>query len=264
MSDVTVLLTNDDGIEAEGLWALHRELQKVATRVVIVAPDKNQSACSHSLTLEIPLRVLGQSADVFAVGGTPTDCVLLGVRRLVGKMPRAVVAGVNHGPNLGEDVLYSGTVAAALEGSMLGIPSMAVSLTDPRAGSFEVAATVATDLLSRVLDGRLPVDTLLNVNVPGLSAKALRGLRAARLGSRVYGDVVGETLDVQGRPAYTIGGGDLRWLPGEGTDFDAVEKGYVAVTPLRYELTDERSLAPLGDALRTIDLGDVMTEDERS
>ncbi len=255
MSKLTILLTNDDGIEARGLWALHKELSEVPSRVVVVAPDRNQSACSHSLTLEQPLKVLEHSTDVYAVGGTPTDCVLLGAKRIVGSELHAVVAGVNHGPNLGEDVLYSGTVAAALEGSMLGIPSIAVSLTDPYRGSFEYAAAVGVDLLLRLVSGELPARSLLNINVPGVAVDRLRGVRAARLGTRVYGDVVGEKQEKAGGPAYVIGGGELMWLPGEGTDFDAVEHGYVAVTPLRYELTDESCLEPLAEALRSIALG---------
>jgi 5'-nucleotidase len=252
--DLTLLLTNDDGVEAQGMRALHRAACAVASEVVVVAPDRNQSACSHSLTLERPLDVVQRSAGVFAVSGTPTDCVLLGVRSLVEKKPDAVLAGVNHGPNLGEDVLYSGTVAAALEGSMLGIPSMAVSLTDPRCGSFDAAAGMAAELLLRLVDGALPAGTLLNVNVPGVPPTELRGLRAARLGKRVYGDVVAQKADDRGRPFYVIGGGKLMWLPGRGTDFEAVEQGYVSVTPLRYELTDTKALGGLRRVLRRIRL----------
>jgi 5'-nucleotidase len=252
MSELTILLTNDDGIEARGLWALHSSLSATASRVLVVAPDRNQSACSHSLTLERPLKVVEHSADVYAVSGTPTDCVLLGAQRIAGTSLHAVVAGVNHGPNLGEDVLYSGTVAAALEGSMLGIPSLAVSLTDPYRGSFEFAAATAVDLLFRLLDGALPVRSLLNINVPGVAVDRIRGLRAGRLGKRIYGDVVGEKQDGVGGPAYVIGGGELKWHPGTGTDFDAVEQGYVAVTPLRYELTDEGCFESLAEMLRAI------------
>jgi 5'-nucleotidase len=246
LSKPTILLTNDDGIEASGLWAAHTALSTIASRVIVVAPDRNQSASSHSLTLEEPLQVRTHSLDAFAASGTPTDCVLLGARSIMKSKPHAVVAGINHGPNLGEDVLYSGTVAAALEGTILGVPSMAVSLTDPSAGSFEAAARVAAQLMN----GELPLGTLLNVNVPGLPYEEIRGVRAARLGKRVYGDAVTEGTRNGDLLSYVIGGARLMWLPGKGTDFEAIHEGYVAVTPLRYELTDTRSLRRLQGVLR--------------
>ncbi len=250
MSKLTILLTNDDGIEASGLWAAHSALSTIASRVIVVAPDRNQSASSHSLTLEKPLQVRTHSSDAFAVSGTPTDCVLLGARSIMKSKPHAVVAGINHGPNLGEDVLYSGTVAAALEGTILGVPSMAVSLTDPSVGSFEAAAHVTAQLLLMLMNGQLPLATLLNVNVPGLPYEEIRGVRAARLGKRIYRDAVAEGVRTGDLLSYIIGGARLMWLPGKGTDFEAIHEGYVAVTPLRYELTDVRSLRRLQAALR--------------
>jgi 5'-nucleotidase len=241
---VRILLTNDDGVDAEGLAVLRGELAGLG-EVAVVAPDRDQSAISHSLTLRRPLHAVARADGCVAVDGTPTDCVLLAVHDLLGEPPDVVVSGVNHGPNLGDDVTYSGTVAAAFEGTLLGIPSLAVSLVtrSPRRGSgrFTAAARVAREIVKRVGEKGLPRGTFLNVNVPEAPEEELRGVRWTRLGQRVYRNAVTAREDEHGGRCYEIGG-EPHWVEEAGTDFDAVARGYVSVTPVQRDLTDYASL----------------------
>ena len=236
-----VLLTNDDGVHAEGLAALGRAFAELGD-VYIVAPEREQSACGHALTLHRPIRPVLLGERRFAVNGTPSDCVNLAVLGFLPAPPVLVVSGVNHGTNLGDDVTYSGTVSAAMEGTLLGVPSIAVSLVD--GGDFDQAARVARLLALRVLVVGLPRKTLLNVNVP---ATAPRGIRITRLGHRVYSGKIVEQVDPRGRSHYWIGGGDPKWEDLEGTDMTAVHEGYVSVTPLHLDLTHHRALAQMTD-----------------
>src|SRR5215470_13609141 len=233
-----VVLTNDDGVHAQGLAALERALAELG-EVYVVAPEREQSACGHALTLHRPLR-LGERR--FSVNGTPSDCVNLSVLGFLPETPVLVVSGVNHGANLGDDVTYSGTVSAAMEGTILGVPSIAVSLAD--GGDFEIAGRVARLVAMRVLVGGLPGNTLLNVNVP---AQPPRGIRMTRLGHRVYKEKVVEQADPRGRTHYWLGGGEARWDDLDGTDMGAVHDGYVSLTPLHLDLTNHRALVQLGD-----------------
>jgi 5'-nucleotidase len=234
---VNILVTNDDGIFAPALQALKRELTRLG-RVVIVAPDRDQSATSHSLTLHRPFRIQRHEEDVYSVDGTPTDCVVTAWYGLLDSLPDLVVSGINHGPNMGEDVFYSGTVAAAIEGTLQGAPSVAVSLVTRERTDFVEPAAFVARLVERVVEHGLAPRRLLNVNIPHRPWSEVRGVRITRLGSRVYRDTLVRKVDPRGRDYYWIGGQDPVWQSTEGTDFHAVEQGAISVTPLRLDLTD--------------------------
>src|SRR5262245_33311640 len=236
-----LLVTNDDGVHAAGLAALADALEDLG-EVHVLAPEREQSACGHALTLHRPLRVHRFNERRHAVNGTPSDCVNLGVLGFLPERPVVVVSGVNHGSNLGDDVTYSGTVSAAMEGTLLGVPSVAVSLAEGE--DFEHAARVARQVVMRVLVNGLPPMTLLNVNVPPGVPK---GVRLTRLGHRVYSGKIVEQADPRGRAHYWIGAGPPAWEALEGTDMGAVHEGYAAVTPLHLDLTHHRALAQMTD-----------------
>lgn len=235
------LCTNDDGILARGLECLVRAIEPLG-HVTVVAPDREQSATSHSLTLHHPLRPIARGPDRYQVDGTPTDCVMLAIEALMPERPDFVVSGINHGQNMGEDVLYSGTVAAAMEGLALGIPSIAVSFAggDLRAdvSLLDRQVAVLTPLLLHLTNlPRFPEHTLLNVNLPPLPAEQIRGVRLTRLGRRAYSDSLKAMHDPWGRPIYWIGGGSINWSGSEDSDFQAINEGYISVTPLHLDLT---------------------------
>ncbi len=245
-----VLLTNDDGIHARGLEVLEKALQSLgAYRLTVVAPADQQSASSHSLTLTTPLRVIEHGPGRFSVTGTPTDCVLVAIEHLLrSDPPDLVVSGINHGPNMGEDVTYSGTVAAAMEGAILGIPSYALSLAGWHPQQWDGAAAFVRGMLPALLAHRLAPGALLNINIPERPARELRGIRIARLGSRVYHDVITQQIDPRGRPFIWIGGHGPTWVEDPHSDFVLLQRGYVVVTPLKVDLTHHelmRELAPL-------------------
>ena len=233
-----ILISNDDGYRAEGLQALTHALGSLA-EVTVVAPDRNRSGASNSLTLDVPLRVFEFEKDRYFVGnGTPTDCVHLAISGLFDYDHDMVVSGINDGPNLGDDVLYSGTVAAAVEGRFLGLPAIAISLAiEPNSGRhFATAARVASELVMRVQ--RSPLQSaILNVNVPDVPYEALKGFRATRLGFRHRSERIVKSEDPRGRPVYWVGPAGLGQDVGPGTDFEAVASGYVSVTPLQIDLT---------------------------
>jgi 5'-nucleotidase len=233
-----ILLSNDDGYLAEGLSALAKALAQYAD-ITVVAPDKNRSAASNSLTLEMPLRASVGENGFIKVDGTPTDCVHLAITGLLEKEPDMVFAGINHGGNLGDDVLYSGTVAAATEGRYLGLPAVAISLagTGEELTYFDTAAQVAVTLLQLLIEKPLPQDSILNVNVPDIPYKALKGYQATRLGQRHKSEPVITGKDPRGRTLYWVGPPGAEQDAGPGTDFYAVSAGYVSVTPLQLDLT---------------------------
>jgi 5'-nucleotidase len=244
-----LLVSNDDGIHSVGLAALEAALSAVG-EVVVVAPDREQSACSHALTLHRPLRIDQIGEMRYVVDGTPTDCVNLAINGIVPRRPALVVSGINKGANLGDDVTYSGTVSAAMEGTLLGIPSIAVSLIGRHEFAFAAAAEFARRLTHWVLTHGLPADTLLNVNVPQLpDGQAPRGVERTRMGRRRYGDAIVEKVDPRGRKYYWIGGQELEFVEEEGTDFYAVRQGLISVTPIHLDLTNYRSF----DALTGVD-----------
>jgi 5'/3'-nucleotidase len=238
---VRLLCTNDDGFLAHGLECLVRAAEQIGD-VTIVAPDREQSATSHSLTLHHPLRPIKRADHRYQVDGTPTDCVMLAVEALMTTRPDFVLSGINHGQNMGEDVLYSGTVAAAMEGLALGIPSIAISFAggDLRAdiSRLDEQIDVLAPLLRHLTSlPKFPRDTLLNINLPPIRREAIRGLRLTRLGRRVYSNSIQPMHDPWGREIYWIGGGDISWEGGEDSDFQAVRDGYISLTPLHLDLT---------------------------
>lgn len=237
-----LLLTNDDGIGSPALAQLKRNLEPYG-RVTIVAPDRNQSATSQSLTLHRPLRIHALEPDVYSVDGTPTDCVLVAFHGRLVDRPDFVVSGINHGPNMGEDVFYSGTVAAAIEGVLQGVPAIAASLVTRQPTDFAEPAASVGRLLGQVLRRGMPDRLLLNVNFPFRPTSELEGVQLTRLGTRVYQDTLVKKVDPRGRDYYWIGGEDPVWRPEPGTDFHAVHHGFVSVTPMRLDLTDRDAIA---------------------
>jgi 5'-nucleotidase len=238
----TILLTNDDGVDAPGIIAMHRALEKIA-RVIRVAPDRDQSGSGHALTLNHPLRIKQVGENAHAVDGTPTDCVNLGILHLLDQRPDMVVSGINPTPNLGDDITYSGTVSAAMEGTLLGVPSFAISCDgEPGRVRFAQAARVGVEIAERILAHGLPGDMLLNVNVPRDESL---GLRVTRQGRRVYNEGIVERIDPMGRQYYWIGGVAPEWTDSPGTDHAAVKAGHVSLTPLRLDLTQEAVLDEL-------------------
>ncbi len=233
-----ILLTNDDGIYAEGLLAVEKELRKIG-EVVVVAPDREQSASSHSLTLERPLRLFKRGENRYTCDGTPTDCVMMGVYGVMKRNhPDIVISGINHGANMGEDVTYSGTVAAAIEGSNMGIAAMALSYIDPEnPKGFKPAARFAARLAQKLSLFKLPRNVFLSVNFPQLANSRFAKYRYTRLGRRVYRDILIEKIDPRGKRYYWIAG-EAKWDKVEGSDFQAVSAGCVSITPLRMNFTD--------------------------
>jgi 5'-nucleotidase len=217
--------------------------------LVVVAPDRNHSGASNSLTLHSPLRVHEVAKDRYFVTGTPSDCVHLALSGLFDEDPDIVISGINHGANLGDDVIYSGTVAAAMEGRYLGLPAIAVSLVGQRPTHFEAAASIVVELLDRLGTDSLPDDILLNVNVPDLPREAIRGIEATRLGFRHRSEPMVRTTDPQGREIYWIGPAGPGQDAGPGTDFHAIEQGRVAVSPIKIDLTRHESLPRLKEWL---------------
>ncbi len=236
-----ILITNDDGIFAPALLKLRDVLRRFG-HVTVIAPDRNQSATSHSLTLHRPFRIREHEPGIFSVDGTPTDCVVAAWYGLLDEPPDLVVSGINHGPNMGEDVFYSGTVAAAIEGSLQGAMAVACSLVTRELSDYVEPAAFIERLVGRVLEEGLPHRTLLNVNIPYRPWREVRGVQITRLGSRVYRDTLIRKVDPRGLDYYWIGGEDPVWSSEEGTDFHAVHEGYVSVTPMRLDLTDEGAI----------------------
>jgi 5'-nucleotidase len=240
-----ILVTNDDGIQSEGLLALARALEKIA-EVWVVAPDRERSAVSHALTMGRPLRKKRMRAlgpRYFAVNGTPTDCVLLGAHKILPEKPDLLVSGINKGENLGDDISYSGTVSAAIEGTILGIPSFAISLAARSNFDFQPAASFAVRLARNLLRHGLPKNTFLNVNVP--RGKKPRCHRITRMGKRIYGDSVREVVNGWGKKHYVIGGNDPGYAATEDSDFEAVAGGSISITPLHLDWTNYASFETL-------------------
>jgi len=239
-----ILLSNDDGYQSEGLATLALALADLA-ELTIVAPDRNQSGASHSLTLDAPLRVGRTREGILYVNGTPTDCVHLAITGLLDHEPDMVIAGINHGANLGDDVLYSGTVAAAVEGRFLGLPAIAVSLAGLSPRHFDSAGQAVRILLQKLQQQPLPADTILNVNVPDLPFGDIRGFEATRLGYRHRSGPMVETADPKGRPVFWVGSSGPGQDAGPGTDFHAIDNARISVTPLQIDLTRHAAIASL-------------------
>lgn len=222
--------------------------------VTIVAPDRNRSGTSHALTLDRPLRARDEGSDVWCVDGTPTDCVHLAITGLLEEEPDMVISGINAGANLGDDVLYSGTVAAAIEGRFLGYPAIAVSLASEAPQYYETAAQITRELVQRLLSHPLPADTILNVNVPDRPRNKLEAVEATRLGHRHRSEPVTRGTDPRGRPIYWVGPPGSEQDAGPGTDFDAIRRGCISVTPLQIDLTRYLALDALANWLQAAGL----------
>jgi 5'-nucleotidase len=232
-----ILVTNDDGVYSPGIQLLAKRL-RLLDEIVIVAPDRERSAAGHSMTLHRPLLIEQVREDVFSVNGTPTDCVNMAIKGLLKEVPKLVVSGINKGPNMGDDVTYSGTVAGAIEARILGVPSFAVSLVARSDFRFGDAAEVALQVAQYILTAGEAEGTLLNVNVPNLPLTEMRGTAVTRLGKRIYHQMTVERMDPRGKRYYWIGGGEPEWEHEEGTDFDAIDRHMISVTPLHLDLTD--------------------------
>lgn len=237
-----ILITNDDGIHAEGLNALAKEVQRIAD-VLIVAPDREQSASSHSFTMSRPLRLTEFNGNMYSCDGTPTDCVMLGVHGILKhKLPDILISGINHGGNMGEDITYSGTVAAAIEGSILGIPSIAVSNTDgDNKESYRPAAKFIASFIKQIHKFNFPTSTFLNINFPRLKGKKFDEYCYTIPGQRIYNDIIIEKTDPRGKNYYWIAG-DCVWKNIDGSDYKAVRNGQVSISPLKVNFADSEEL----------------------
>jgi len=239
---LNILVTNDDGIHSKGITVLAKVLQEIG-EVFVVAPDREKSAIAHSLTLHRPLRVEKIKKNFYAVDGTPADCVHLGVNTILPERPRLIVSGINKGGNLGDDLIYSGTVSAAFEGTLLGVPSFAISLVSRSHFRFDVAAHFALRMGRYIIKKELPQNTFLNINVPNVDEKEIKSYKITQQGRLIHGgNGVIEKMDPRGRKYYWIGGGQLIFNKGRNTDVEAVSKSYISITPLNLDLTNYSSI----------------------
>ena len=244
-----VLVSNDDGVDAPGIHVLAAALREAGHQVKVVAPDRDRSGASNSLTLDVPIRVRQIDAETCSVSGTPTDCVHLALTGMYEEEPDIVVSGINNAANLGDDVIYSGTVSAAMEGRFLGLPAVAVSLVtrDHQAKHFETAARAAVEVVQRLTTHALPADTILNVNVPDLPWNEVRGFEVTRLGNRHRSGACIAQTDPRGRTVYWIGPAGKEQDAGPGTDFHAVREGRISISPIQVDLTKYQALAEAAD-----------------
>jgi len=250
------LISNDDGITATGIQVLSESMASLG-KVTIVAPDQDRSGASNSLTLDSPVRIHELGERKYRVTGTPTDCVHIALTGLLDKDPDMVISGINAGANLGDDVIYSGTVAAAMEGRFLGLPAIAVSLVfQEKPRFFATAAAAVTRIVGRLRHNPLPADTILNVNVPDIPWAEIRGFEVTRLGHRHRAEPTVREVDPRGRPMYWIGPAGAEQDAGPGTDFDAIRRGFVSVTPIHVDLTRYQALEQVAGWMAEIDLQD--------
>jgi 5'-nucleotidase len=247
-----ILVTNDDGVNSPGLFALFHAMREIGD-AYIIAPDRERSAVSHSLTMHRPLKVEELKEHVYSINGTPTDCVAIAVSKILPERPLFVVSGINKGGNLGDDITYSGTVSAAIESTIMGIPAFAISLVIRKKSAlpfhFETSSKVAIEIGKYILEHSLPYDTLLNVNVPNNTVKNIKGIKFTRQGKRIYEGAIQETFAPDGEKYYWIGGGKPYWEHGEDTDIQAIEDNYISVTPLHLDLTNFEALDFLKERL---------------
>jgi 5'-nucleotidase len=238
----TILITNDDGIHSPGISALQQAMKEIGLTIVI-APDRDNSAVSHSLTMNRPLKIHKLAENFYTIDGTPTDCVALGLKKILETPPDLLVSGINAGTNLGDDISYSGTVSAAIEGTMYGIPSMALSVGGEPPYDYRAAMQIATCMARKILRNSLPLNTLLNINIP--SGSRYQKIRVTRQGRRLWENSIHETLDPRGNKHYWIGGGTAVADPGEDTDVHAFAAGIVSITPIQLDLTNHNGITYL-------------------
>ncbi len=242
----TILITNDDGIHSPGIAALKETLAPLG-QVITVAPDRDNSAISHALTMHRPLRLVHLAEDTYCLDGTPTDCVAISLAKILVRLPDLLVSGINSGPNIGDDISYSGTVSAAIEGTMYSVPSLAVSLAGEPPFSYQGAAGIIRELAVRTMAYGLPANTLMNINIPGDTQ--IKGLRVTRQGRRIWKQAVQEITDPHGRAHYWIGGGTPLLDAGLDTDVHAVGNGFVSVTPIHLDATNHEGISYFKDDL---------------
>ena len=236
-----ILVTNDDGVHSPGIIALYKAMKSLGD-AYIVAPDRERSAAGHSLTMHRPLKAEEIREHVFSVNGTPTDCVTLGINKLLPKKPDLIVSGVNKGANLGDDITYSGTVAGAIEGTIFGISSAAFSLISDKHYHYETASFFAVKIAEHILCHSLPYDTLLNVNIPNIRREDIKGIKLTRQGKRMYENSIQEMFNPWGEKHFWIGGGKIYWEHGEDTDMEAVLQNFVSISPIHLDLTNHNAL----------------------
>lgn len=246
----TILITNDDGIHSPGILALQQALAEIGETIVI-APERDNSAVAHSLTMNRPLKINKLKENFYMVDGTPTDCVALGLKKILQAPPDLLVSGINAGTNLGDDISYSGTVSAAIEGTMYGIPSMALSVGGELPYDFRAAMQIAVCMAERILHNSLPENTLLNINIP--SGSAYKKIKVTRQGRRLWENSIHETLDPRGKKYYWIGGGTSAPDPGEDTDVYTFARGDVSITPIQLDLTNHTGITYLKEKWRLED-----------
>ncbi len=249
---IRILLSNDDGVYAKGLAILRKAVESIA-EVDVVAPDRNRSGASNSLSLNTPLHIKHLENGTISVEGTPTDCVHLAITGLLSQLPSMVMTGINDGSNLGDDVWYSGTVAAAMEGRFLGLPAIAFSLAGERNEHYETAAKIAQQLVKHVISDPLPPSTILNVNVPDLPFEKLQGVEVTRLGTRHRAEPTIRQIDPRGHPIYWVGPPGPEQDAGPGSDFYAINHGRVSITPLRVDLTHFEAFDQLASWVKRLD-----------
>jgi 5'-nucleotidase len=242
----TILITNDDGIHSPGLMALKESLAPLG-KIVVVAPDRDNSAIAHALTMNRPLRLIKLDEDVYTLDGTPTDCVSISLGKVLDRAPDLLVSGINSGPNIGDDISYSGTVSAAIEGTMYAVPSMAVSMAGDQPLDYTKADSLIRELARRVMDHGLPANTLMNINIP--AADKPRGVKITRQGRRIWKQAVQEVRDPRGRVHYWIGGGTPLLDSGKDTDVRALGEGYVSISPIHLDLTNHEGISYFRDDL---------------
>jgi 5'-nucleotidase len=242
-----ILISNDDGVNSEGLKSLYDSLSTLG-KVIVIAPDRERSAVGHSLTLDTPLRLEKISEGWFSVNGTPADCINMGLNHILkGEKPDVIVSGINKGGNLGNDVTYSGTVSAAMEGTIFGIPSIAVSLVSENDFLFNTASQFTLRLTQYIYKQGLPDDTLLNVNVPNKPLDEIKGVKITKQGKRIYNDTIIEKVDPRKKNYYWIGGNHIQWIIEEGTDYQAIQNDEISITPLHLDMTNHKAYSELLD-----------------
>jgi 5'-nucleotidase len=249
----TILITNDDGVHSPGIVALQQALESLG-RTIVIAPDRDNSAVSHSLTMNRPLKVVRLRENFYTLDGTPTDCVAVGLKKILPVRPDLLVSGINAGANLGDDISYSGTVSAAIEGTMYGIPSMAISVGGQQPYDYRAAMQIAVCMAGKILCNSLPGDTLLNINVP--SGSGYKTIRVTRQGRRLWENSIHETLDPRGTKHYWIGGGTAVTDPGEDTDVHVFAAGNVSITPIQLDLTNHAGITFLKEKWQVEDNAD--------
>lgn len=237
MKKKVILVTNDDGINSEGISSLAEALKKLGM-VYIVAPDREQSGVSHSLSLRKPIKVEKTGVRSYQVAGTPTDCVLLAIKKILPSLPSIVVSGINKGPNLGDDVTYSGTVSAAMEGTLFGVNSIAFSLASYNDHNFEPAALISASIVKSVLNKKLPINTFINVNIPNIDSDKIKGIKITHQGDRIYQDYVREETGRDGKKYCWIESKEPYGEYDNGSDLQAIREGYVSISPLQLNMTN--------------------------